>query len=398
MNIKSLKKYRRLKLLFFLVFYGFVNIHNHSLAEPGITDTAILIGQSCVLSGQAEDLGKNIHRGIVSALEQVNASGGIHGRRIRLIVRDDFYEPGQAIRNTQDFIFKDKVFALIGQVGTPTSRAVVPIIQKHKVPFIAPFTGDKFLRTPLKRQVVNIRAGYDEETRKIISYFVEKKQFNRIACFYQDDSYGLAGLGGVVQALKKYGLELVAAESYRRNTLAVMGGFVRIREVRPQAVILVGSYQPCAEFIKLARAKGMAQAMFATLSFTGTSSLTRALRRETENIIFSQVLPSPFERNLKIVKNYSKAMREFQPEEPLSYISFEGYIAGRFFIEVIKGVGPSLNREKFISHIEKKRVFNIDDLILTFGPDDHQGLDNTYLTRVWDGTIIQMTDKPEPKR
>ena len=92
-----------------------------------------------------------------------------------------------------------------------------------------------------------------------------------------------------------------------------MGSFLKIRESSPQAVVLVGSYQPCAEFIKLAKARGMNHTVFATLSFSGTQSLIKALRHATDNIIISQVMPSPDNRDMEIVKNYTQAMETFRP-------------------------------------------------------------------------------------
>ncbi len=380
----------RIKVCFFVVLYGFCCMVSSLAAEPGISQKSITIGQSCALTGPSEDLGTRMKAGIISALNQLNVRGGIHGRQIRLIVKNDFYEPGQALENTEELIFKNKVFALIGQVGTPTSRVVVPIVQKEKIPFIAPFTGAGFLRYPVKSHVINIRAGYEEETLGIIKYLVLEKQFDRIACFYQDDSFGFAGLQGVKNALKSFGLKLISAHSYQRNTVAVMGSFLRIRESSPQAVVLVGSYQPCAEFIKLAKAKGMNQTVFATLSFSGTQSLIKALRHATENIIISQVVPSPYNMDMEIVKNYAQAMKTFQPEQELSYISLEGYIAGRFFIDVLNGIGEPITRQRFIDYIEQKKTMKIDDIVLTFGPEDHQGLDVTYLTRILDGKIVPL--------
>ncbi len=388
MNLKNF--YNIYQKIYFLLLIIILSISPDSTlaSDSGITDHAIILGQSCVLSGPSEDLGKEMRAGINSAFNQENIKGGIHGRQIKLISRDDYYEPGQAIKNTLDLIANENVFALIGEVGTPTSRVVLPIVKKEKIPFIAPFTGARFLRSPISKEVINIRAGYDEETKKIITYLVENKQFKRIACFYQDDSFGLAGLQGVKKALSTYQLKLVAQETYQRNTVAVMGGFLRIQESDPDAIVLVGPYQPCAEFIKLGKTRGMEKVTYCALSFVGSNALKVALRNFTDNIIISQVMPSPFSQDLNIAKNYGDAMQQFSPELNLSYISFEGYIAGRFFIKIAKEVGKELTREKFIAYIETKKRFDLDGLILTFGTNDHQGLDDTYLTTINGGKIV----------
>ncbi len=393
MNLKNFYNlYQKIYFLLLIIIWS-ISPDTTLASDSEITDNAIILGQSCALSGPSEDLGKEMRAGIISAFDQENIKGGIHGRQIKLISKDDYYEPGQAIKNTLDLIANEKVFALIGEVGTPTSRVVLPIIKKEKVPFIAPFTGARFLRSPISKEVINIRAGYDEETKKIITHLVKSKQFKRIACFYQDDSFGLAGLQGVKKALSSYQMELVAQETYQRNTVAVMGGFLRIQQSDPDAIILVGPYQPCAEFIKLGKTRGMEKVTYCALSFVGSNALKVALRNFTDNIIISQVMPSPFNQDLDIAKKYSDAMQHFYPELNLSYISFEGYIAGRFFIKIAKEIGKDLTREKFIDYIENKKTFNIDGLILTFGANDHQGLDDTYLTYIKTGKIVPIKGK-----
>ncbi|THB78692.1 MAG: leucine/isoleucine/valine-binding protein [Desulfobacteraceae bacterium] len=381
----SHKKYVPLLLILIAVFFP-----PPAPADSGVTGEYIIVGQSCALSGPARDLGIHMKAGIEAAFKQCNEGSMVNGRKVLLVSMDDYYEPGQAIRNTNHLIYMDKVFALIGEVGTPTSKAVVPIAATARVPFLAPYTGARFLREPTHKNVINIRAGYDQETERIARYLVEQKSFTRIACFYQNDSYGRAGLAGIKNALLRRNLNLVAVDTYQRNTLAVMGGFLRIRAADPQAVLLVGAYQPAAEFIKLGRAKGMTDTLFCSLSFAGSGSLKRALRDIETGIIISQVVPSPEHTDLEINRDYQQAMADFQPELKLGYISFEGYIAGRFFIEAARRVTGKLTRHKFMNTIEQTRHFNLGGLEMKFAPNDHQGLDRIYLTTIRDNRIVPL--------
>ncbi len=361
-------------------------------AEEGVTQNTILLGQTCALSGPAMDLGLHMKAGINAAFKQYNSGELIKGRRIRLLSMDDYYEPGQAIKNTRHLIENEIVFAIIGAVGTPTSMAAAPIADSAGVPFLAPYTGARFLRQPFQKNIINIRAGYDEETRKIAAFFIETRKFSRIACFYQNDSFGLAGLAGIEAALAEYGLDLVAKDSYQRNTVAVMGGFLRIRNSHPEAVLLAGAYQPTAEFIKLGRAKGMKDVVYCSLSFAGSQSLKNALGHAAQDVIISQVVPSPDISDLEITREYRRAMADFQPDHSISYISFEGYIAGRFFIQAVRSVSSNLTRKSFIEAIESAGTFDLGGLTLTFGPGDHQGLDTIFLTTIQNGQIIPIGD------
>ncbi len=350
-------------------------------AAAWAADKPIVLGQSCALSGPAKNLGVEMRAGLLAAFSRINDEGGIGGREIELISRDDGYEPDRAVRNTQMFI-DNNVFMVIGEVGTPTSQAVVPIIEEHKVPFFAPYTGAEFLRVPFRKYVINVRASYFQEMERLASYLIEEKKISRIACFYQNDSYGFAGLQGIRAALAKRGMELVSTGSYERNTVAVMGGLRDVHRGDPEAIVLVGAYSACAEFIKLSKVKVPGERIYCSISFVGTESLKRALGRYGDKVIVSQVVPYPRDTVLPLVQEYRSAMNKYQHDMPVGFTSFEGYIAGRLFAEIARGVEGELTREKFIETMEDIGRFDLGGLTLEFGPRDHQGMDEIYLTGI----------------
>ena len=135
-------------------------------AEIGVSPDRILFGQAAALDGPSSALGQGMRQGLLAAFAEVNATGGVHGRKLELISRDDGYDPDRSVAQTTRLIEEDKVFALIGAVGTPTAAATVPIAQARNVPFIGPFTGAAFLRAPELRNVVNIRASYGAEAKR----------------------------------------------------------------------------------------------------------------------------------------------------------------------------------------------------------------------------------------
>ena len=203
--------------------------------QPGVSDRSILFGQSAAFSGPVQELGRNMRLGMQAAFREVNEQGGVHGRRLELVSLDDGYEPEAAIDNTRQLIEGEQVFALIGAVGTPTSRAAVPIAEDAGVPYIAPFTGSSFLRDPKWHGVVNLRASYDQETEEIVARLTDDLGIERIAIMYQDDSFGREGFRGVRRALERRALSLVAVGVYPRNTKAVKTALLDLRSGRPQA-------------------------------------------------------------------------------------------------------------------------------------------------------------------
>lgn len=359
-------------------------------AAPGVSDTEILLGQTAVFEGSASALGLGMRAGLQACFSQANDAGGVNGRKIKLITKDDGYEPDKAIANTRSLINDDKVLLLIGGVGTPTAKAIVPICEENQVPFVAPFTGAGLLRNPFKKYVVNIRASYPQEMERLAKHLVDDKKLTKIACFHQNDDYGQAGLKGIEAALKKRNLELVATGNYERNTTAVKTGLLDIKKGEPQAVVMVGTYKACAEFIKLAKKVGLADAVFCNISFVGTKALVAELGGEGNGVVISQVVPPPTGDNLDILKEYAAAMKKYQPGAEPDWISLEGFMAGKFFCKVAEKAGKDLSRESFLTAVNQTATFDLGGINLKFGPDDHQGMDDVFLTVVQDGQAVPL--------
>lgn len=343
----------------------------------------LILGQSCALSGPTQNLGQEMRAGLLAAFAQINDEGGVKGRHIQLISLDDSYEPDKALQNTRELINTHKVFLLIGEVGTPTSQAVMPLLEQCSIPFFAPVTGAEFLRSPFRRCIINVRASYYQEMERLAAYLVDRKKLTRIACFFQNDSYGFTGLSGIEQALARRGMSLVSSGSYERNTVAVMGALRDIDLGRPDAVVMVGAYGACAEFIKLSKAKSAKRPqLYCNISFVGTESLANALGRHGADVLVSQVVPFPRDTSLPLVREYTAAMEKYQRDASFGFISLEGYIAGRLFAAIAREVPGELTRETFIDTMERTGRFDLGGLRLQFGLNDHQGLDTIHLTSI----------------
>ena len=206
----------------------------------GVFDDRILFGQSAAFSGPARELGINMQLGILAAFDEVNNQGGVHGRILELQSLDDAYEPEDAIVMTRHLIEQEEVFALIGAVGTPTSRSATPIARDSGVPYIAPFTGAAFLRDSEWDNIINLRASYNQETEEMVARLTEDLGITRVGVLYQNDSFGRAGFRGAVAALARRDMEPVSIGIYPRNTTAVKTALLDLRLGDPEAVIMIG--------------------------------------------------------------------------------------------------------------------------------------------------------------
>jgi len=348
-------------------------------AEPGVLDDRILFGQSAAFEGPAAALGLGMREGILASFNEANATGGVNGRRLELISYDDGYEPEKAIANTKRLINDNGVFALVGEVGTPTSNAAQPITTEAGVPFIGPFTGAAFLRNPSLGNVINIRGSYDQETEAWIEHLTTDLGVSRIAILYQDDTFGRAGLSGVSKAMEKRSMKLVAEGTFERNTTAVKTALLTIRKAGPEAVVMVGPYKPCAEFIKLAHRLKL-DVVFVNISFVGANALAKELGEDGKGVVVTQVVPFPGDMSIPLVARYQKALKAANPDAQIGFVSLEGYMVGRLVIEALGKVKGPVTRAGLLSTIREIGTFDLGGITLTYGPDDNQGMDQIFLT------------------
>ena len=350
-----------------------------SQAQTGVSSQAIFIGQSAALTGPAQELGKEMRDGAQSYFDHVNAEGGIFGRKIILKTVDDGYEADRAAANTNKLIEQEGVFALFGYVGTPTSSASLPAVIKSQIPFFAPFTGAELLRNTGNRNIFHIRASYYQETEKIIEH-VTTLSIKRIAVFYQDDAYGKAGLEGVTRALKKRNIEVVALGTVERNSIDVAAAVRKIKAAEPQAIVMVSAYTSCAAFIKAMIAEGK-HPLFWNISFVGSRALARELGKDASGVHISQVVPAPWNDVSPIGREYWKLHLQNGKRE-WDYVSMEGFIAAKVFVEGLKRAGKDPTRTKLIAALESMTEYDAGGFVVRFAPDRRTGSDFVDLTMI----------------
>jgi branched-chain amino acid transport system substrate-binding protein len=351
-------------------------------AEAGVSADEVRIGMVNAQSGPAEGLGLGMRAGAQAYFDRVNAEGGVHARKLRLIVHDDGYEPARSAQLTRALINTSKVFALLGYVGTPTSRAALPIATEAKVPFLFAFTGAEFLRTPVKQWAFNVRASYFDETEALIEHIHSDMGSQKIALLMQDDSFGETVKGGIAGALSKRGLRIHSEARILRNSLDVAGAVNSLQQAKPEAIMFVGTYQQLAAAIKHAKAIGVT-ARFFTVSFIGTENFISAAGADGDGVYISQVMPSPHDRSLAIIREY---LADIMPAD-VGYASLEGYIGARVFVQALQATGPQPTRAELADELQYLSS-DLGGFKVVFAPDNHQGSSAVFLTRVQAGQAV----------
>jgi branched-chain amino acid transport system substrate-binding protein len=354
----------------------------------GAGGAEIVVGMSTALSGPSQALGTGMRIGVEAYFQKINEKGGVFGRRLRLVALDDQYEPLKTGPNMRALIDEQNVFAVLGNVGTPTAAVSVAIANEKRVPFFGAFTGAGILRkSPPDRYVVNYRASYAQETAEMVRGFIQELHVlpQHVAFFTQNDAYGDAGFAGGVKALEAAGYERARKlphGRYPRNTVDVEGALARLLDpkVTARAVIMVGAYKPCAKFIRLAKSNGL-QAVFANVSFVGSNALAQELGKQGDDVVVTQVVPH-YDEQLPVVVDY----RRHVAEKDVNFVSLEGYVAARAFVEVLRAAGEGASREAFIDALESGREFDLGlGRTHVLSAANHQFSDVVWPTSLRDG-------------
>ncbi|MBP7652371.1 ABC transporter substrate-binding protein, partial [Candidatus Dependentiae bacterium] len=300
---------------------------NFIFAEDGITDKEILIGTCLDADGNSSWPGDGFLAGMKCYFDYVNENGGIAGRKIKLVVKDDDYDPAKTAEHVKNLIESDKVFALCTLSGTPCGSIAKPIIVSKKIPLIGLATGSDIFRLPPERYIFNIRGSYPQETEKLIDYFVNNLKIKKISIIYQNDAYGLSGLKAAISRLKTYGLQLNSKAIYDRGSEIDEEQFNLIKESNPEAVILLAVAKSTLSYFNLAKKNGF-KTLLAGISPCDAYKIIEGVGSEADGMLMTQVMPN-IETSEKPRLMLEFANRIEKVGGKLSFMSYEGFCNAR---------------------------------------------------------------------
>jgi ABC-type branched-subunit amino acid transport system substrate-binding protein len=340
-------------------------------AVAGVSATTILIGQSAPLSGANKDLGDDIRNGALAYFRKVNEAGGVNGRRIELVTLDDGNVVQRAGENTQRLIEERGVFALFGYASATLSRPALPHVEKHRVPFLAPFTGADPMRV-FNRHVYNMRASYADELEKIVDHY-SLFGIKRFSIVHYDDVVGNENYTAVDRALKKRNLAAVSVAAFKdRAKPDIETGVKAVLKGNPEVVILTTLYKATSDFIKAARKAGSTAQMVSN-SFPGSTPLAKELGKDGAGVAIAQVVPPPSKQSVPVVAEYRAAIEKHLGRKEYSFTSLESFIAAKVTVEGLRRAGPKLTREAFMQALDGMSGYDAGGYTVGFSPTNHNG-------------------------
>jgi branched-chain amino acid transport system substrate-binding protein len=365
-------------------------------AVPGVTDTEITIGLTGPLSGPAAAWG-TIPLASEAYAQHVNAQGGVHGRKLKLILKDDGYNPGRAVANLNEL--KDQVFAVIGMIGTACLNANKDLVAEAGLPLVFPLGNVQVFAKQPKEKVKTVFQAYPDYTDEgefLVTQAAKLEHVKKVAAFGQNDDYGKLGVDGVKKGLTKLPDAKLVAEVYYEVTDRELGTHaLKIKESGADAVILYSTPTHAAGLIKEMAKVGYRPKIFSSFTLYDRDTMFRLLGDLWEGAYFdsTQALRGepPADRYIEIVTKIDPKLKGREG------FCVQGAADVAILVEGLKRAGRNLTRESFIKAMESIKDYTSNGLnaAITFGPDRHHGYNAVRLMRAGksaDSSVKQITD------
>lgn len=337
----------------------------------GVTATELVIGQTSSFSGAIGGEVREQTEGAKLYLDFVNANGGVHGRKIRLVSMDDAFDARRAAANARELVNKG-VFALFLTRGTPQNEAILPVLKDSGTPLIAPSTGAIVLHEPLNPLVFNVRTRYQTEAERAIAQ-LHAQGITRIAVVHVNDSFGKDCLAGYMAGLKNARLEPVGVFSYDRAKGDTNEAAEKVIAARPQAIVTAGHSKPLSNLVRKVRASDVSAVPIVTLSNLSSQSFLKDLGDVKHGVIVMQVFPNPT-RDFTRIAVEMKRMAASKPDFVVSHMAMEGFAAAKVLVEGLKRAGRTPSRASLIAGLESLQDYDLGGLQVSYSPKNHSGL------------------------
>jgi len=366
-------------------------------ADPGVTDTEILLGGSNSFSGPLAFTGTQLTKvGVDLYFRGLNEGGGVHGRRIRTIYYDDGYRPQDAVANTRKLVEQDGIFAVIAPQGSPPVVATLEYLEQSRVPMLFPFQSSTATRG--RKYVFSGLVLSDRQSRMMIDYLAGPRKFKRFAALYQDDEYGKSFLSAFETDLGRHGLKLGATEPVKRGVTDVSAQVAKLQAAKPEVTFLVLTPGPAAQALKERQKIGWTDSVMVSTGPLTDETYLGLAGDASEGVEGLATLPDPLRSDQPGVKLYREQLQKYFPKNEPNRYSLSGYLAGMMFAEGAKRAGRTLTRDGLVAALETIKGWDTGIVpAITIGPD-HDTQKQGFWVKVENGRFKPLSDwlKSEP--
>ncbi len=364
--------------------------------NEGVTDETIRVGMIVDLTGPLAFLGQEISAGAELYFQDVNDRGGVHGRKIEFIVEDDGYQPPSTVAAFRKLVDVDGIFCLLGNIGTATTMAIMPMLEEEGIPLLAPNTFSSTLYTPPRRYVFTVPLSYPAQSWVIAQRIAESPDAAeaRLGVIYQDDDFGLDGLQGLRDAAARYGLTIVAEEAHQRGATDFSSPVLNLRRADPTHVILWTVLRETAAVLQEAFQLGWKPQFFVNSTAVDDRIVGLAAEALTDaNVLFV----SHWDQSSPNMNTYLELLSRHAPEREPAYYHVGGFTEAQALVEGLERAGRELTREKLVAAAETFDGWddNAFAMPITYGPGLRGGLDiRVFFSKpdVEQGRLVRASD------
>jgi branched-chain amino acid transport system substrate-binding protein len=364
-------------------------------ATQGVTKDQIVVGSIQDLSGPVVALGKPINNGLILRAEQINASGGIHGRKLKVVIEDSGYDPKKAVLAAQKLLNQDKIFAMVGTLGSPVSLSTLPLVIEKGVPHLFPVTSHTGNFEPLHKLKFSVSNPYPTTIRVGLLELIKLKGHKRVAILYQDDEYGMDVVRGTEAALKQAGLTLVERTSYKRGATDFSSQMQKLKAANPDLIVLGTVVRETIGAMAAARQLGYAG------DFLGSEaayqpSVAKAGGKAVEGLYAVSTISTPYRDdpgNSKLLNEWMDAYKARFNEDADLY-GIYGSMLLDIFARAADKAGPNLTVDALVKSLEENgypRTF-FGNPEISWSPTKRMGQDQVRIAQIRNGRWVNFTD------
>ena len=360
----------------------------------GVTDTEIVIGSQNDLSGPAGLLGAEAVNGARLRFEEVNAAGGIHGREIRFVVEDAQYQIPRAIQATNKLVNRDNIFAMLLSMGTPMNNAVMETLFEAGVPNVFPISGARQMVVPFRPMMFTARGIYYDEIRAGVRYFVEERGAQSICVMYQDTDYGQEILEAAQDQTEAMGMSVTEVTAHRPTDTEFTAAVLRLRNAGCDTVMMGTINRDTILIFEAARKMGWTDVSFVGQNASYNKAIAATASGAAEGyyaFVHIAAIYGEDEKSPEVARWYRSFTERFGSEP--GYPAIEGYRNAGILVDALEMAGRDLSADGLMAALESMTDYeDIFGYRLTFGPDDHKGVDESVLTTVVDGRWVTLEE------
>ena len=345
----------------------------------------IIIGQVTPLSGPLAPTGIHTRAGAQLYFDVVNARGGVHGRKIKLITRDDGYQASETLRLAKALIDDVRPLAFFGVCGTGNVELLLSekILADAETPLVAVRTGASTLSRSNNPWLFMTRASYATELDTFLKLSSGAYGFRNYAILYQNDAYGLDVMASAEALMSTYDGKIISKASYEKNTTDVSAAAKTIAAAAPQVVIMVANTAASSDFVKLSREAGNTALFYALSVVEAAQVVQRIGNKLAHGILLTQVVPSPESGLLPIAREVMDSFSKFKPSDVSANPTLlEGYLGAKVLVEGLRRAGPNPTGRKLRDALEQIKDYDVGGVVVDFSPSKHVGVDYVDITIV----------------